>query len=109
MKPSLKTAAWITLAIIAAGVVAAPKVLPALHSGKAEKLAADSPQKAPDKGKVADDKNARSALAVATFVVERAPFAELVNSTGTLRAEESVELQAEINGKVVAINFVEGA
>jgi membrane fusion protein (multidrug efflux system) len=37
------------------------------------------------------------------------PFAETVNSTGTLRADEGVELQAETNGKIVAINFTEGS
>ena len=37
------------------------------------------------------------------------PLAETVTSTGTLLAAESVDLQAEVNGKITAINFVEGA
>jgi membrane fusion protein (multidrug efflux system) len=37
------------------------------------------------------------------------PLAEIVRSTGTLLAAESVELQAEVTGKITAINFVEGA
>ena len=36
-------------------------------------------------------------------------LAETVSSTGTLLAVESVELQAEVSGKITAINFVEGA
>jgi len=49
-----------------------------------------------------------SALHVATFVVQPQPFDESIHATGTLLAEESVELQPEISGKVVAITFVEG-
>jgi membrane fusion protein (multidrug efflux system) len=51
----------------------------------------------------------RAPLRVSAVVVRAAPFAEVVASTGSLLAEEGVELQAETNGKVVAINFVEGA
>lgn len=47
-------------------------------------------------------------LMVATYTVSPAVFAETVTSTGTLRADEGVELQAETNGKIVAINFTEG-
>lgn len=36
-------------------------------------------------------------------------LAEKINATGTLRAEEGVELQAEINGKIVLVAFREGA
>lgn len=35
-------------------------------------------------------------------------FAESITANGTLRAEESVELQAEVNGKIIALNFREG-
>lgn len=54
---------------------------------------------------------ARSAapVRVTTEVVVPGPLAEVVRSTGTLLAAESVELQAEVGGKIVAINFVEGA
>jgi membrane fusion protein (multidrug efflux system) len=46
---------------------------------------------------------------VSTYVVQPTRFAETIASTGTLLAEEGVELQAEIDGKIVAINFQEGA
>jgi membrane fusion protein (multidrug efflux system) len=36
------------------------------------------------------------------------PFTESINANGTLRAEEAVEIQTEVNGKIAAINFTEG-
>ncbi|RYG86750.1 efflux RND transporter periplasmic adaptor subunit [bacterium] len=48
-------------------------------------------------------------LRVTTVTVAPRPFVETITATGTLRAEEGVELQAETNGKIVAINFDEGA
>jgi membrane fusion protein (multidrug efflux system) len=50
-----------------------------------------------------------TAVRVTVETVEPRTLTELVNSTGTLLATESVELQAEVNGKITAINFVEGA
>jgi membrane fusion protein, multidrug efflux system len=86
----------ILLCAAAVSVLAAPKVLPLLR-------AASGP-KAVNVRSAADS----SPLEVSTFVVRAAPYAESVVSTGTLRAEEGVELQAEINGKIVAIAFAEG-
>jgi membrane fusion protein (multidrug efflux system) len=64
---------------------------------------------APDKRGEADKRGGGMPLKVSVVVVKPEPFAETINSTGTLRADESVELQAETNGKVVAIKFTEGA
>ncbi len=50
-----------------------------------------------------------NALRVAVYKVEPTEFIETISSTGTVRADESVELQAETNGKVVSLNFHEGA
>lgn len=52
---------------------------------------------------------ASNALQVAVYKVEPIEFVETISSTGTVRADESVELQAETNGKVVSLNFHEGA
>lgn len=52
---------------------------------------------------------AEPAVRVTVEVIEPRALAETVSSTGTLLAAESVELQAEVNGKITAINFVEGA
>jgi membrane fusion protein (multidrug efflux system) len=48
-------------------------------------------------------------LRVSAVVAEPAPLAEIVSSTGTLLAGESVELQAEVSGKITKIAFDEGA
>jgi membrane fusion protein, multidrug efflux system len=57
---------------------------------------------------VGDSEKKSAQLKVATFLVKPSVFAETVSSTGTLRADEGVELQAESSGKVVSINFEEG-
>ena len=49
------------------------------------------------------------ALPVTAVTLVGMPMAENITATGSLRADEGVELQPETNGKVVAINFVEGA
>lgn len=91
----------IVAAVLAA--VAAPKVLPLFaHAGTQSN---DSHGKSSAKDKTA---GADSPLLVTTFVVRPAPYAESVVSTGTLRADEGVELQAETNGKISAIHFSEG-
>jgi membrane fusion protein (multidrug efflux system) len=48
-------------------------------------------------------------LPVTVHIVRPAAYSESIAATGTLRADESVELQAEASGKVVAINFAEGS
>jgi membrane fusion protein (multidrug efflux system) len=48
-------------------------------------------------------------IRVMAEAVEPSPLAETVTSTGTLLATESVDLQAEVNGTITAINFREGA
>ncbi|MBE2215981.1 MAG: efflux RND transporter periplasmic adaptor subunit [Opitutaceae bacterium] len=52
---------------------------------------------------------AAAPLKVRAVVVAPEPFAEIVHATGSLRAEESVDLQPETSGKITAINFSEGA
>lgn len=47
-------------------------------------------------------------LDVSGVTVRTEAFAESIVANGTLRAEESIELQTEVNGKVVALNFEEG-
>jgi membrane fusion protein (multidrug efflux system) len=93
----------VLVGVAVVAVVAAPKIwsssgVAALAGGKppAESGAAPKPRVA-------------APAKVTTAVVRPAPLAELVSSTGTLLAAESVELQAEVNGKITAINFVEGA
>ncbi len=47
-------------------------------------------------------------ISVTGVKVQPVLFAETIAANGTLRAEESVELQTEVNGKIVALNFSEG-
>ena len=47
-------------------------------------------------------------LKVLTFTVVPRKFEESITVTGSLRAEEGVDLQVEVSGKVVSINFIEG-
>lgn len=89
----LKRSIVFLVCLIVVGALAAPKVLPLLRATEAKH--------APASG-------GGSRLQVSTFVVQAAPYTESVVSTGTLRADESVELQAEINGKIVSIAFTEG-
>ncbi|MCC5021626.1 MAG: biotin/lipoyl-binding protein [Candidatus Synoicihabitans palmerolidicus] len=35
-------------------------------------------------------------------------FSETIVANGTLRADESVELQPEVNGQIISLNFEEG-
>jgi membrane fusion protein (multidrug efflux system) len=48
-------------------------------------------------------------IRVTAETVQAGSLSEVVTSTGTLLAAESVELQAEVNGKITAIEFVEGS
>jgi membrane fusion protein (multidrug efflux system) len=126
MKPSLKHAVWATLGFTVLAALAIPKMLPLLQKDADAKPVArvaaagvNTPAaSASSKNQARNNQtgsnqagraDTRAPLQVSTITVARAPFAEILNSTGSLRAEESVELQAEINGKVVAINFTEGA
>lgn len=48
-------------------------------------------------------------LTVATYLVRPTPVAERILTTGTLRANEEVELTSETSGKITGIYFREGA
>ncbi|MCX6953330.1 MAG: efflux RND transporter periplasmic adaptor subunit [Verrucomicrobia bacterium] len=68
-------------------------------------LRAESAPKAPPAGK----STVGAPLKVTAVKLVATPLAEKILATGTLRADEGVELQPETNGKIVAINFTEGA
>jgi membrane fusion protein (multidrug efflux system) len=96
VNPALKYGLWALAGLVLIGGIAAPKVLSLQH-------ATDAPARSGSGG------GKRPPLQVTAFTVQGASLAETVTSTGTLLAEEGVELQAETNGKVAAIHFVEGA
>jgi membrane fusion protein (multidrug efflux system) len=95
------------LIVVVAAVLIAPKLI-ARSSAKAEARPAAAAGK-PAAGGPEGRAPAGNALTVSTYVIEPAPFAEKLRATGTLRADEAVELQAETTGKIVSINFTEGA
>jgi membrane fusion protein, multidrug efflux system len=105
LKPFMKHTLWTSIVLVVITALAAPKVMPMLHATE------KGPPQSTARGDVAPKASAvrdRAALRVSAIVVEPVPFAETVTSTGTLIAEEGVELQAETNGKVMSIAFKEG-
>lgn len=96
------------------GGLAARKIFPPHTPAQSPQQAAHAEDSA---SHPADSRNLRNdgqqkggaPLKVATYVVRPMPFAETVTSTGTLRADEGVDLKAESSGKIVAINFTEGS
>lgn len=78
----------------AAGALAWPKIATASKAADTKAVPAASGASAP--------------LRVKTFTVGTRSFQERINVTGSLRAEEGVDLQVEVSGKIVTINFVEG-
>lgn len=109
MKPVLKITLWTVTLLAAIGGAAAPKVWPLIHTEPTAKAAADKGAAKSEKGEKGGGGKSGAPIRVSTFTVAAGQFAEKVSSTGTLLAEEAVELQAEINGKVVALDFREGS
>ena len=62
------------------------------------------------KGKGGDKRDGgRGPQKVTTLLIKPEPFTERLSATGSLLADEGVELQAEINGKIAEIRFREGS
>jgi membrane fusion protein (multidrug efflux system) len=96
----IKYTLWTLACVGVLAAAAAPRVLPLLQDD------ATAPREARS---LPDHTGSGRSVRVSTYRVQPTRFAETVTSTGTLIADEGVELQAEINGKVVAINFQEGS
>lgn len=102
MKPALRTLLCVFVGSAIAAALAIPKIAPLFHAKASERSTAVQP-----KGDKAV--GAKAPLRVSAFTVQPAKFSETVSATGSLLADEGVELQAETNGKVVSIRFTEGA
>ncbi len=96
MSVNLRHVVWMVVALAVVAGVAAPKIWPLLHVPAATTASPSAP--AP----------AATVLRVSAVRIEPTPLAEMITATGTLLADEGVELQAETNGKVAAIRFTEG-
>lgn len=107
----MKRAPIILAIVVVIAAIAAPKVLPLVRGkgGAAPKADATAKATGATGAKSGTAAPATPALRVDAIKVVPMALAETVTSTGTLRAEEGVELQAEANGKIVSINFTEGA
>lgn len=133
----MKNLVWSLIIVAVLGGLAYPKVKP-LWAGESSKAQAAGDRKSGGKpeetkdfakkedgagkegtGKDAgkkDDSSKKSGggkpaapLKVTTFLVTPALFSETITATGTVLADEGVELQPEINGKIMSINFKEGS
>lgn len=87
-----KTAVWVGVALLAVALLVGPRLL----GGDAEPEPA-GPQRGSD------------TLAVTVAPVSQELLEDRVTTTGTLLPWESVEVRAEVAGRVVAINFSEGS
>jgi membrane fusion protein, multidrug efflux system len=101
---------WIAIAVLIVVGLAAPKVWPLIKGTKAAGPSAGGSAAAPKSGAAkGGSAPAGPVMRVAAMTIKTEPLAEIVESTGTLRADEAVELLAEVNGKIAEINFKEGS
>ena len=85
------------LALVAAAAFAL------IHGSANEAIAATANPSGDRAGARAPD-----ALALQGIELQPRPFFETIVANGTVRADESVELQPEVNGKIISLNFDEG-
>lgn len=115
MSTSTRKTLWVLGALLLLAVLAAPKVLPLKQSQKTSEGAGrtqdqdGTPKAGRPSGEKKSGQGGGAPLLVSTVLLRPAPFVETLTSTGTLIAEEAVELQAETDGKVVQIGFTEGS
>ena len=112
MKTPFKLLIGVLVVATIAGL-AAPRWLPLLHGTRKPAEAAAGGADAGKGGKSGEGKakgeGGRAPQKVATLLIKPEPFTETLSATGSLLADEGVELQAEINGKIAAIRFREGS
>jgi membrane fusion protein (multidrug efflux system) len=97
MNKKIKPVLTILIIIFIAGIIAYPKVKP-LFTPKSKGPGKGNSMMMPE----------RQALNVIGYLIQPVQMSELINSTGTLRPDEEVDLSFETSGKIVGINFTEG-
>jgi len=95
MNKNVKRGLTIVIIIVIAGIIAYPKVKPLLTA------------KTEDSGDAMRN-SGRQALNVSGYLIKPQQLSEMVESTGTLRPDEEVDLSFETSGKIVNILFTEG-
>lgn len=105
MNKRLRIIITILLILVIAVIIAYPKVMPLLGSMK---ISPSPSGKGAPAGPGGGMMQSRQILNVSGFLIRPAQMSEMINSTGTLRPDEEVELSFETSGKIVKINFTEG-
>ena len=101
MKKRFKIIITSLLIIVVAVMILYPKIKPVIVSRTS---APGNP--GPDVGPRA--MQGRNMLNVSGFLIEPTLMNELINSIGTVRPDEEVDLSFETSGKIIGINFTEG-
>jgi membrane fusion protein (multidrug efflux system) len=104
MIKKLRVAITVLLVVVLALIIFYPKIKP-LFASKSRK-SAQATGRGPGGGP--GGMQSRQLLNVSGFIIKPTHMSELINSTGTLRPDEEVELSFETSGKIVNINFNEG-
>lgn len=92
MKPWQKRTLYGLIALVVLGLLAWPKLRPSDSAGAA-----------------AGPRGGGGALQATAYVAETRPMRDRIRATGSLRADESVDLSAETSGRVTRIFFQEGS
>lgn len=98
MNRSLKTTITVLIILLIVGTISYPKLKPFLTS----KL--KNQQGMPGPG----GRQMQQKLLVSGYIIRPTRMSELINTVGTLRPDEEVDLSFETSGKIVNINFTEG-
>lgn len=113
-----KNVVWAAVIIVIVAGLAYPKYADVLFpkspvavasAGESKAKAQDKPAAPSATNKAPGGAKITAPLRVSTHKVAPRDFAETISATGTVLADEGVELQAETTGKITHINFVEGA
>jgi membrane fusion protein (multidrug efflux system) len=98
MNTKLRITLTILLIILIGGVIFYPKYKPFLASKLKGKGNTQVPMR-----------QAQQKLNAAGYLIAPTKMSELINSNGTLKPDEEVDLSFETSGKIVKINFIEGS
>jgi len=97
MNRGLRVTITIIIILLVGGTIFYPKLKPLLSSALKKEITSGPPMR-----------QRQQRLNVSGYIIAPTKLSELVNSTGTLRPDEEVDLSFETSGKIVSINFQEG-
>lgn len=98
MNRSLKITITILIILLIAGTISYPKLKPFLASKLKKQQGMPGP----------GGRQMQQKLLVSGYIIKPTRMSELINTVGTLRPDEEVDLSFETSGKIVRINFTEG-